>query len=372
MVYPETFQALGLTKWEDYPKPRRFEYKPMDFRPYDVDIEIECCGVCGSDIHAAASNWGHPYLPIAVGHEIIGKAIKVGPEATAKYGIQVGDRVGVGAQCDCDDSCYSCQVKLENLCHNNKGTYFGKYDNGHTTIGGNASHVRTNGKFVFKIPDTLSSEHAAPLLCGGVTGFSPLLQAGVTKGTKVGVVGFGGIGSMTLQFAVALGAEVTVISRGHAKEEDARKMGGSNFIDSTNEDEIKANGDSLDLIVNTTSSFSDSALSNYLTVLRPRGKLFFITFPPNGEMVVLPPAQLLFRGISVQGSALGTPEEIKYMLEFAAEKGIKPWVETVDINEKNLGECWEKTEASKAHYRFVMTGYNKFFNQESSSDSSKI
>lgn len=362
MVYPETFKAIGIVDFDDWLNPKTFEYKPQEFRDYDVDIEIEACGICGSDIHAAAGNWGRPYAPVAVGHEIIGKVVKIGPNA--KKGLKLGDRVGVGAQCDCDNTCYPCQKNLQNACRNLVGTYFGTYkESGVNTMGGNASHIRVNSEFAFKIPDSLETKYAAPLLCGGITGFSPLLQHNVGKGTKVGVVGIGGIGHMTILFAKALGAEVTAISRTNSKEKLAKELGADHFAATNDPDFATKFADTLDLVVNTGSSFSGSSVDKILKMIRPRGKFVFITAPPAGEDITIAPFSLLTNNTSVQGSGIGPPDEIQYMLDFAAEHNIKPWVETIDISEENLGKAWKRTQDGDIKFRFTLTGYDKCFKQ---------
>ncbi|WPK24355.1 hypothetical protein PUMCH_001626 [Australozyma saopauloensis] len=360
MVYPETIEAVGVVDYDKWLEPKRFEYKPQDFRDYDVDIEIECCGVCGSDIHAASGNWGKHQNPLAVGHEIVGKIVKIGPNA--KEGLKLGDRVGVGAQCDCDSTCIACVESHENNCRNAVGTYQSKYkESGIETNGGNASHIRVNSKLAFKIPDNLPSEVAAPLLCGGITGFSPLLQAKVGKGTKVAVAGIGGIGHMTILFAKALGAEVTAVSRNTKKEQVSKELGADHYAATDDDDFEKKFKDTVDVFVNTTSSFTGSSFDKYLSMLKPRGQLYFITAPPAHEQLTLPPFKLLMNNISVHGSAIGAPHEIEYMLELASKENIRPWVQTVDINEKSLGETWDKTERGDVKFRYTMTGYDKFF-----------
>lgn len=360
MVYPENIEAVGVADYDDWKHPKRFNFKPRSFRDYDVDIEIECCGVCGSDIHCICGNWGRPYAPVAVGHEIIGKIVKVGQKA--KSGLKIGDRVGVGAQVDCDDTCQTCKDGFENNCDNNIWTYFGLYkdENVHTQ-GGNSSHIRVNSKFVFKIPDNLKSEEAAPLLCGGITGSAPLFHNGVTKGTKVGVVALGGIGHMSVLFAKALGAEVTVISRTRAKEADAKKLGADHFVPTNEPETIMKHKDTLDLIVNTGSSFSESAVNDILTMLKPRGKFIFITAPPSGENLTIVPYSLLSGNYFIGGSAIGSPKDIEYMLQVASEHNIRPWVETISLSEENLGKAWERAHKGDVHYRFTITDYDKFF-----------
>ncbi|GME83770.1 unnamed protein product [Ambrosiozyma monospora] len=201
----EQFHAIGIQSYDKDPIPKAFTYTPQQQRAYDVDVEIEACGICGSDMHAIKGNWGQHYLPLAVGHEIVGKVIKVGSSVQR---FKLGDRVGVGAECDSCGSCHRCKNDKQNNCRKHVDTYLGVYpETGVTSQGGYADYVRVNEKFVFKIPEKLESNFAAPLLCGGITGFKPLLTAGVKKGTRVGVVGIGGIGHMTILFAKAMGAE---------------------------------------------------------------------------------------------------------------------------------------------------------------------
>lgn len=362
MPYPETIDAVGITDFTKWSQPERFSYKPQAFRDEDVDIEIDACGICGSDVWAASGHWGEPYKPVALGHEIIGRIVKVGPKT--KAGLKLGDRVGVGAQCDCDDTCIPCKAGFDCNCKNSVFTYFGTYpETKINTHGGNASHIRLNSKFVFKIPDSIETIHAAPLLCGGITGFSPLLQNKVGKGSKVGVAGIGGIGHMTILFAKALGAEVTAISRSHSKEEDAKKLGADHFVAIADEDNSKYEF-SLDLIVNTSSSFTGTSFESMFALLKPRGKVVYITAPPVGEKITLTPQSLVSRNVAIGGSLLGTTEEIQYMLDFAAEHNIKPWVQTVELSEVNLGQAWQKVLDGDVKYRFTVVGYDKFFGRK--------
>ncbi|KAJ8140540.1 hypothetical protein OY671_006272 [Metschnikowia pulcherrima] len=363
-MYPETFEAIGVHDFDDWLNTKRFEYTPQYFRDHDVDIEVMACGVCGSDTHCASGAWGRPFTPLAVGHEIVGKIVRIGPKA--KKGLKLGDRVGVGAQVDCDETCIACEQKYENNCRNLVTTYRGTYpETGKRTIGGNASHVRVNSKFAFKIPDSLETAHVAPLLCGGITAFSPLLQANVGKGTKVGVSGIGGIGHMAILFAKALGAEVFAISRSNAKEQSAKELGADHFCATNDDDFVDKYKDTLDVLVNTSNSFEGSAFDKTLAMLRPRAKMMFITAPPMGHQLSLPPMPLLLNNISVQGSAIGSVDDIQYMLEFAAEHNIKPWVETVDISEENLGKTWKRLEEGDVKFRFTMVGYDKCFKTSS-------
>lgn len=354
----EEIKAIGVLNYENWPEAKSFSYKPEPLRDYDVDIKIECCGICGSDIHAANGDWGKPYVPLAVGHEIIGEVVNAGPDSRFK----VGDRVGVGAQCDSCGDCYRCDNHFENCCEKYVDTYLDNHHSGAPTHGGYASHIRINSKFAFKIPEKMNSIDAAPLLCGGVTGFRPLLTYGVKKGTKVGINGIGGIGHMTIMFAKAMGAEVTAISRTDSKKELAISLGADHYIATNEEGYSEKYADSLDLIVNTGSSFTEGSIDGILGLLKPYGQMIYITAPPVDEMLTIKPFQLLKTCISVGGSGIGSPKDIEQMLELAAEHNIKPMIETVDISEENVSECWKRMEKGDVKFRFVLTGYDKYFN----------
>lgn len=351
-------KAVGVLDFENWPEAKSFTYKPQPLRDYDVDIKIECCGICGSDIHAANGDWGKPYTPLAVGHEIVGLVVNAGPNAR----FQVGDRVGVGAQCDSCGDCYRCDNDFENSCKNYVDTYLDNHiADGAPTQGGYASHIRINSKFAFKIPDNMSSIDVAPLLCGGVTGFRPLLTYGVKKGTKVGVNGIGGIGHMTIMFAKALGAEVTAISRTNAKKELALSLGADHFIATNEEDYTEKFSDSLDLIVNTGSSFTEGSIDGILSLLKPYGQMTFITLPPVTEQLTIAPFLLVKTSISIGGSGIGSPKDIELMLKLASEHNIKPMIETINISDENVTEAWKRMEKGDVKFRFVLTGYDKFF-----------
>lgn len=207
----------------------------------------------------------------------------------------------------------------------------------------------------------LSNEIAAPLLCGGITGFRPLVTAGVKEGSKVGVSGIGGIGHMVILFAKAMGAEVTAISRNNKKKELAAELGADHYIAADEEGLSEKHSDSLDLIVNTGSSFSQSSIDDILGLLNPFGRMIYITAPPYSESLTLTPFTLLKTSISIGGSIAGSPEDIEDMLEFAAKYNIKPWIETIDINEENVSTAWERMEQGDVKFRFVLTGYDKYF-----------
>lgn len=234
------------------------EYEPKPWEETDVDIEITHCGICGSDLHTLRSGWGQTIYPMSVGHEIVGRAVRVGSKA--EKGIKVGDVVGVGAQSDScmnhKGDCKACSVGDENYCLNFVQTYDGRHPNGGIAYGGYARYKRCPSRFVIKIPDGISSSDAAPMLCGGITVYSPLKHWGAGPGMNVGIVGLGGLGHFGVLFAKALGADrVVAISRSANKREDALKMGADEYIATADDPDWKTNhGWSLDLIISTISS----------------------------------------------------------------------------------------------------------------------
>ncbi|KAG0670767.1 hypothetical protein C6P42_003777, partial [Pichia californica] len=347
-------RAIGVHDYDNWLEPKEFTYVPQELRPEDVEIKIEACGICGSDIHAANGDWGKPYVPLAVGHEIVGIVTATGEKSRFK----IGDRVGVGAQCDSCHDCKRCESRHPNGCRGMIGTYQGVYPNGKTTQGGYASHIRVNSEFAFKIPDNLSSVDVAPLLCGGITAFRPLITANVGPGTKVGVNGIGGIGHMAILFAKALGAEVTAISRNDKKKQLATELGADHYISTDEENFSTKHQDSLDFIINTGSSFSEGHFADVMDLLTLYGRMIFITAPPATEKLTLSPFQLLKSSSSVGGSIIGSPDDIEYMLKVASENNIKPMIETIDISEENVKTAWERMVKGDVRFRFVLTGYD--------------
>ncbi|CRK21679.1 NADP-dependent alcohol dehydrogenase 7 like protein [Verticillium longisporum] len=345
---------LGLSPESAEGKMEWGSFEPKKWTEDDVDIQITHCGVCGSDIHTLRSGWGAATYPCCVGHEIVGKAVKVG--ANVKH-IQLGDRVGVGAQARAclQADCPECSIGKETYCsRGNVGTYNSKYpgDEGQS-FGGYADYNRTNGNFVVKIPDGIPSEEAAPMLCGGVTVFAPLKQNGAGPGKTVGIVGVGGLGHFGILFAKALGADRVVgISRKNDKREDVLKLGADQYI-ATGEDEgwEKKNARSLDLIICTVSS-SNMPYTGYLGLLKPGGKLVQVGAPDGGNLPPVNAFSLILNGINLGGSLIGTPNDIREMLELAVEKKVKPWVETRPMKDAN--KAIVDFEAGKPRYRYVL------------------
>ena len=344
---------MGLDK-ESFKGNLKFqEYTPKPWEETDVDIKITHCGICGSDIHTLRSGWGPALYPCVVGHEIVGEAVKVGSKAEG--GIKVGDRVGVGAQslsCLRPD-CEECSNGLENHCQIGQvGTYNSKYKDGSKSYGGYADYWRGSSHFVFKIPDAIPSDVAAPMLCGGITTFSPLRKNGAGPGKKVGIVGIGGLGHFGILSAKALGCDhIVAISRSSAKKDDAMRMGAHHFI-ATDEDKdwAKQNRNSLDLIISTVSS-PNMPLQQYLRMLRVNGQ-FIQVGAPEDKIPAFNAFALIGKGVKIGGSAIGSPEEIRYMLDLFAKKGVKTW--NVNVPMKDVNKAIVDMEAGKARYRYVL------------------
>lgn len=341
--------AQGNMKWA--------EYEPKKWEETDVDIRVTHSGICGSDLHVLRSGWRKAPYPVVVGHEIVGIAVRVGSQATG--GIKVGDRVGVGAQSDAclnrDKSrdCRECASGDENYCTQVVATYGSKFlSTGDKTMGGHARYHRCPSHFVFRIPDGVESHHAAPMLCGGVTVYSPLKHFGAGPGKKVGVVGVGGLGHFAVLFARALGAEEVVgISRRENKRKEAMELGCTDYIATADEDGWQAKHmRTLDLIISTVSS-PKMPLADYLGLLRLDGTLVQVGLPE--EEIPFRPGPLVGGRRRLAGSAIGSPSEIREMLQLAADKQVKPWVQTRPMSEAN--QAMVDFEEGKPRFRYVLT-----------------
>jgi len=308
-------------------------------------------------LHTASAGWGEPAggWPQVVGHEIVGIATRVGKDV--KH-VKVGDLVGVGAQSDSCSECTQCKNNRRPYCDNGQtGTYSGIYQKGaakgEKSYGGYADTSRVPGAFVMQVPEGLDPAIAAPMMCGGVTTYSPLRQYGAgTTAKDVGIVGIGGLGHFGLMFAKAMGANVTAISHSESKKADAEKMGATRFIatHSGKEDDFKPYVRSLDLIVATTND-AEMPLLGYLSLLRPGGNLILVGAPEK-PLPSFPAFPLLMNNVHIGGSAIGDPEIIKEMLELAAKQNVKSWITKRPMDDVN--KVVPDMEASKARYRYVL------------------
>jgi alcohol dehydrogenase (NADP+) len=315
--------------------------------PRDVRIDITHSGICHSDIHQVREEWGPALFPMVPGHEIVGMVAEVGSEVTE---FQVGQRAGVGVYVDSCRSCTNCTRGFSHYClEGNTPTYNGRERDGVTPVyGGYASTIVVNAGYVVRVPESLDPAAAAPLLCAGITVYSPLRhwQAGPSK--RVAIMGLGGLGHLAVRFAAAMGADVTVLSHSAGKRDDARRLGADHFIVTTQEGALKELKGSFDLILNTTSA--DLDLNEYLALLRLDGTLVLIGLP--GQPAPVQAYMLLDQRRRLAGSAIGSTEELQEMLDYCAEHGIVSDIELIDAAEVN--RAYDRVVASDVKYRFVI------------------
>ena len=325
-------------------KPTTIERR--DLQPHDVLIEIKYAGICHSDIHTARGEWGPVQYPLVPGHEIAGIVVKVGSEVT-KYA--VGDRVGVGCMVDSCRECVNCRRGEEQYCLNgNTGTYAAIDRYGQYTQGGYSTHIVVTEDFVVRIPDDIELDVAAPLLCAGITTYSPLRHWGAAPGKKVAIVGFGGLGHMAVKLAHAMGAEVTVLSQTLSKKEDGLRLGADRYYATNDAETFKKLAGSFDLIINTVSAKID--INAYLSLLRLEGTLVNVGAP--SEPLDVNVFSLIGHRRSFAGSMIGGIRETQEMLDFCAANRIAPEIEVVSANQ--IDEAWERVLASDVRYRFVI------------------
>lgn len=313
----------------------------------DVLIDIKAAGVCHSDIHTIRNEWGPAKFPLAVGHEIAGVVEAVGPDVT-KY--KVGDRVGVGCLVGSCGECEQCNKGFENNCLNGAiSTYNAIDEDGTVTQGGYSQKVTVRERFVCRIPDSLDFDVAAPLLCAGITTYSPLATWEVGEGQKVAVAGLGGLGHMGVQIAAAKGAEVSVISRSRKKEEDALSLGAKELL-ATGEDEnfFETHKGKFDFILNTISAEFD--LPGFMDLLKPGGKMVLVGLPPEGMPI---PSRALTGGRKVlAGSNIGGLPETQEMLDFCGEHNIGAKIEVIGVNDADA--AYDRVVKGDVHFRFVI------------------
>lgn len=315
--------------------------------PRDVAIDVLFCGVCHSDIHQARDEWGGGLFPMIPGHEIVGRVAKVGAEVTK---FRVGDMVGVGCMVDSCHACRPCEEHHEQFCE--KGcafTYNGtEMDRKTPTHGGYSSHVVVTESFVVKVPEKLDPAAAAPLLCAGITTYSPLRQWGVGKGTKVGVVGLGGLGHMAVKLAASMGAEVTMLSTSRSKEADAKRLNATDFALTSDPDTFTKLKGRFDLIVDTISAEHD--LNAYMGMVRPFGTMVMLGVPP--KPAPLHAFSLIGGNKRLAGSLIGGIRETQEMMDYCAEHGIVSDVEVVPV--ASVNEAYDRTVKGDVRYRFVL------------------
>ncbi|GAC1422561.1 MAG: NAD(P)-dependent alcohol dehydrogenase [Flavisolibacter sp.] len=325
---------------------------PFDFtrrmvRPHDVLVEILYCGVCHSDLHFVKNDWGMSAYPLVPGHEIVGNVIEVGDEVK-KY--KVGDTVGIGCLVDSCRNCENCKEDHEQYCLNGPTfTYSVPERQGDgITYGGYSNNIVCDEEFVLKISKNLPLEKVAPLLCAGITTYSPLRQWNIQAGHRVGVIGLGGLGHMAVKFAASFGAEVTVLSTSPKKEMDAKKLGAHKFALTTDEEQVSRLNGYFHFILDTVSAEHDYNI--YLAMLRTKGTMVCVGLPTVPAQI--PPSNLIFQGKSFAGSLIGGIAETQEMLDYCAAHNITADVEVINI--KDINHAFQRMEKNDVKYRFVI------------------
>ncbi|MBS1799028.1 MAG: NAD(P)-dependent alcohol dehydrogenase [Acidobacteria bacterium] len=315
-----------------------YKFDPGDLQPNEIEIKISHCGVCHSDIHLIDNDWGISKYPFIPGHEIVGTVIAVGDTVRDRT---VGERVGVGWQADSCGICEWCRQGDEHLCAQSQPTCVGRN-------GGYADRIRVNSRFAIPVPKVLDSENVAPLLCGGITVYSPLRNHGVRPSSRVGVIGIGGLGHMGIQFARAFGAEVTAFSTSKDKEKEAKELGAHHFVNTRDTGALKKVAGSFDFLLSTVSA--DQDWNAYLQALRPKGTLCVVGVPPSGIQVQAFPLIAGQRAIS--GSPTGSPRDLHEMLDVAARHNVKAITERFAMAKAN--DAVAKVKKNQVRYRAVL------------------
>ena len=343
-----TIQVKGYAALSADTPLQAFDFERRECGDNDIEIDILYCGVCHSDLHQARNDWGWSTYPMVPGHEIVGRVVKIGKNVTK---FKIGDLAGIGCMVDSCGQCEPCRHDLEQYCDNgNVQTYNDsfRYSTGEKTYGGYSTRYVVVEKFACKVPENLDTQAVAPLLCAGITTYSPLHHWKVGKGSKVGVVGLGGLGHMAIKFAVAMGAEVSLFTRSTGKFDDAKKLGVHHIVLSTDESQMKAVRNQFDVIIDTVPYKHD--LAPYVPTLTTDGALVLVGVV--GEEVASNSAQLILKRRTIAGSCIGGIAETQEMLDFCGEHNIVPDVEIIDM--QYINQAYERMLKSDVKYRFVI------------------
>ncbi|MDY6456033.1 NAD(P)-dependent alcohol dehydrogenase [Acinetobacter faecalis] len=341
-----SIQVLGYAAQTSSSPLTSYTFERRDPREDDVVIDIEYCGVCHSDLHQARNDWGFSTYPIVPGHEIVGRITQVGAKATK---FKVGDLVGIGCMVDSCRTCPSCDAGLEQYCEEgNTGTYASvdRHD-GSTTYGGYSKTIVCSEAFVLKVPENLDTKAVPPLLCAGITTWSPLRHWKIGSNSKVAVVGLGGLGHMAIKLAHALGAEVTLFTRSADKEKDAKILGAHHVVLSTDKSQMKAVRNQFDLIIDTVPYNHD--LKPYIPTLSLSGTIVLVGYLGEISTNTIP---LIMGRKSVAGSVIGGIAETQELLDFCGKHNIVSDVEMIDM--QSINDAYERMLKSDVKYRFVI------------------
>ncbi|MEA5535693.1 NADPH-dependent aldehyde reductase Ahr [Crocosphaera sp. XPORK-15E] len=317
---------------------KSFEYDPGLLGEEEIEIKVEYCGICHSDLSMLNNEWGTTQYPLVPGHEVVGTIGAVGNRVKT---VSVGQKVGLGWFSRSCLTCEWCMGGDQNLCQTAESTIVGRH-------GGFADKVRAHYSWVFPLPPEINLETAGPLFCGGITVFNPIVECGIKSTDRVGVIGIGGLGHMAIQFLHAWGCDVTAFSSSSDKEEEAKQLGANHFVNSRNENALKEVENSFDFILSTVNA--DLDWNGYINALRPKGRLHFVGVTPNPLSVQIFP--LILGQKTVSASPLGSPTTIAQMLDFATRHKIEPIIEIFPLDKVN--EAIAKLENGQPRYRLVL------------------
>jgi uncharacterized zinc-type alcohol dehydrogenase-like protein len=339
-------QVIGYAAKEAKASLTPFSFERRDLLDHDVVIDIQYCGICHTDIHQVKNEWGRSNYPMVPGHEIVGNISQVGSQVTR---FKIGDKVGVGCFVDSCRNCDACSKGLEQYCNNVLTTYNGIEKDGKTpTQGGYSNKIIVDEIYVLRMPDNLRPERAAPLLCAGITLYSPLMKWKAGPGKKVAIIGLGGLGHIGVKIAHALGSEVTVLSHSLKKQQDAKKMGADNFYATSDPKTFEKLEGYFDIMINTVST--DINLNQYLNLLKLDGTMVVVGVPEKDTQINA--YSLISARRNLAGSLIGGISETQEMLNFCSKYNISCDVELIPIQKVN--EAYERILNSDVRYRFVI------------------
>ncbi len=345
--------AKGFAVFEE-----RGHFQPYNFSRHavgdnDIQIDILYAGICHSDLHHVFADWGAEEYPMVPGHEIAGRVVAVGKNVTR---FKVGDYAGIGCMIGSCRHCYACEHDLEQYCEEGAVmTYHGidRFNGNEHTQGGYSDTYVVAEDFTIRIPENADIAKVAPLLCAGITSYSPIMQAGVKSGNKVGIAGFGGLGHMGVQYAISLGAEVTVFDITEDKREDAMRMGASRYVNVNNPEDLKGLDRTFDFILSTIPANYD--LTMYMKMLKLNGQFGIVGLPAFRNMPSLSVADLIFQGSrKVFGSQIGGIKETQEMLDYSVEHNIYPVVEIIKANGEEIDKAYQNVLDGKVKFRYVI------------------
>lgn len=343
-------KAIGYAAKSSSSDLKPFEFERKNPKSNEIQVDIMFCGVCHSDIHQVKNEWKNTNYPCMPGHEIVGAVVKVGDDVKK---FKVGDFAGIGCIVSSCGKCDACKSGQENYCEKGAtGTYNGNMrepQKEENTFGGYSNTIVIREDFALRIPKNMDPAAAAPLMCAGVTTFSPLTKWNVGKGTQVGVVGLGGLGHMAVQLAVAMGAEVTVITTSPEKRQDAIKYGAKKLINSNESEEMKKNERSLDFILSTIPEEHD--INPYIDLLKRDGTICVVgCLVPLEKPIDM--SKMIMDRRSLASSVIGNIKETQDVLDFCAQREIQPFIKVIGVDE--IKEAYEQIEANKADFRYVL------------------